>query len=329
MRLRWLLLGGVLTLLLVPALLVTTARLLEPPQGPWVRLVAFTPFATVLYALALLVLLLAWWRGRGFWRGVARLLVAGAAVGVLLHAYWASGPYVGTPAADAAGAATLRVMTVNLRLGEADTAQVVELAQRHDVDVLALQEVTPVALGDLRSAGIEEAYPHSAGAAAEGPAGTMVFSAYPLRDVRRVGTAFGSYRMTVHPPGGRLRLLAVHPRPPVGSAGPWRQDQLAVRSAARALSGPTVVVGDFNATMDHNPMRELVGRGYHDAATQARSGWQPTWPASGEVTRLGVPVPSLLPIDHVLTREGPRATATRTYTVADTDHRALLAVLRR
>ncbi|NUR07765.1 MAG: endonuclease/exonuclease/phosphatase family protein [Nocardioidaceae bacterium] len=329
MKVRWLLLGGLVTLLLVPALLVTTARLLEPPQGPWVRLVAFTPLGVVLYAAALLLLLLAWWRGAGFWRGTARLLVVVAVVGVLVHAYWASGPYVGTSSAEAGSGGTLRVLTSNLRFGEADTAQLVELAQREHADVLVLQEVTPVALEDLRSAGVDDAYPHVVGEADEGPAGTMVFSTYPLAKEHRVGTGFGSYRMTLRTPDGPVRLLAVHPRPPVGPARGWREDQVAVRSAARALTGPAVLAGDFNATMDHTPMRELVGRGSRDAATQSRSGWQPTWPAAGEVSRLGVPVPSLLPIDHVLTRDGLHAVRTESFTVPGTDHRALLAVLRR
>jgi endonuclease/exonuclease/phosphatase (EEP) superfamily protein YafD len=147
--------------------------------------------------------------------------------------------------------------------------------------------------------------------------------------VQRLDTGFGSYRMTVRTPGGAVRLLAVHPRPPVGSAAQWRSDQLVLRAAARALRGPALLVGDFNATMDHAPMRELVGRGYADAATQAKSGWQPTWPAAGEVSRLGFAVPSLLPIDHVMSREGLHAVRTETVTVDGTDHRALIAVLGR
>jgi endonuclease/exonuclease/phosphatase (EEP) superfamily protein YafD len=156
----------------------------------------------------------------------------------------------------------------------------------------------------------------------------MVFSAYRLTKVHRLDTGFGSYRMVLHTPDGPTGLLAVHPRPPTGSAEQWRADQVVLRDAARSATGPTVVAGDLNATMDHAPMRELVGRGYRDAATAARSRWQPTWPAAGEVSRFGLPVPSLLPIDHVMTRGGPHAVRTRTVTVSGTDHRALIADLR-
>jgi len=100
-----------------------------------------------------------------------------------------------------------------------------------------------------------------------------------------------------------------------------------VRHAARATSERTLVVGDLNATMDHVPMRSLVGIGFQDAATQADSQWQPTWPAAGEVSRLGFSVPSLVPIDHVLLSKGMRALHTESVTVQDTDHRALVATV--
>jgi endonuclease/exonuclease/phosphatase (EEP) superfamily protein YafD len=331
MKLRWFVLGLLVTMLLVPAVLLTFARAVEPAGGAWVRLVAFTPFATLLYAGSALLLVLAWLRGRGAWRVLARSGVVLALLGVVVHAVWASGPYVGPSPAVAAerSSSTLRVLTANLQLGEADTARVVELAVAQHVDVLALQEVTPAALARLRAAGLTRAFPHVAGRAADGPAGTMVFATRRLGAVERVPTGFGTWQVTVRGRGGPVHVLAVHARPPIGDASDWRADQQAVRAAARALDGPTVLAGDFNATMDHAPMRELVGRGYADAATQARSQWQPTWPAAGEVSRFGLGVPSLLPIDHVLSRQRMVALSTRTFTVAGTDHRALLAVLRR
>jgi endonuclease/exonuclease/phosphatase family metal-dependent hydrolase len=218
-------------------------------------------------------------------------------------------------------------MTANLRFGEADTSRVVEVAVADDVDVLVLQEVTPRALSGLESAGLGQAFEHRAGASAAGPAGTMVFSRYPLRGVHRLATRFGGYAMELRTPAGRVHLLAVHPRPPLGDVSGWRTDQGVVRHAARATSERTLVVGDLNATMDHVPMRSLVGIGFADAATQANSQWQPTWPASGQVSRFGLSVPSLVAIDHVLLSSGMRALRTESVTVPGTDHRALVAVV--
>jgi endonuclease/exonuclease/phosphatase family metal-dependent hydrolase len=117
----------------------------------------------------------------------------------------------------------------------------------------------------------------------------------------------------------------------VGDADQWWADQRVIRLATADGDGPTLVAGDLNATMDHKPMRQLLAAGYADAATEAKSRWQPTWPSSGEVTLLGVPVPSMLAIDHVLVQGGSqqalRPVQTQTFTVFGTDHRALVAAL--
>jgi endonuclease/exonuclease/phosphatase (EEP) superfamily protein YafD len=336
MKVRWLLLGLFVTLALVPAGLVTAARILDLPGGLWVRLVAFTPLAGGLYLLALVLLLVASWRGSGFWRGAVRLLAALSFLGVVVHAVWASGPFVGTPADDsAARRAPVHVMTANLMLGQADTAQVVRLALTQHVDVLVLQEVTPLALSGLRQAGVGQVFAHHAGKPASGPRGTMVFSRTRLSGVRRLATGYAGKALDVrlppltHARGGRVHLLALHPRPPLGRATQWHADQMVVQRAARSQSGPTLLAGDFNATMDHTPLRELVGRGFADAATEATSRWQPTWPSAGVVTLLTLPVPSLLAIDHVFLRHGPRAVHTESFTLAGTDHRALVVAVGR
>jgi endonuclease/exonuclease/phosphatase (EEP) superfamily protein YafD len=326
------LLAGLLTAaLLVPAVLVTLARALDLPGGLWVRLTAFTPHAGLLYLAAAVVLLLTWLRGHG---GIAvRVLTVLSFVGLGLHVYWASGPFVGSGAGDAeaAGHGRVHVMTANLRFGQADAAQLVGLVVAHDVDVLVVEEVTPQSVAGMRSAGLDQVLPHHAGRpSSRSTHGTMVFSRTPLRHVRRLSTTFNSYSLDValRGPKGMLHLLAVHPHPPTGDIRGWHAEQTVVRRAAAGLSGPAVIAGDLNATMDHASLRELQGRGYDDAATQARSGWQPTWPSSGIVSPLGIDVPSLVAIDHVMAR-GLRATRTQAFPIEGTDHRALLAILAR
>jgi endonuclease/exonuclease/phosphatase (EEP) superfamily protein YafD len=315
----------ILLLLLLPALAVTAARLLEPSGGIWVRLVSFTPHVTVLYGLVLLILLAGMVAGaRGALRQVACVLVLVLAG---LHAWWAAPAFVGDPPA-AAGQERLRLLSVNLSLGQADPARVVSLATRNHADVVVVSEITRVALGQLQAAGLDEAYPHVAGSPAPGPAGTMVFSRNPRRGVQPLDTSYHGYRMTVAGPTGPVRLLAVHASPPLGDASAWRRDQAVLRQAAtRDAGAPTVVVGDLNATVDHAPLRELFARGFSDAAGQASSGWQPTWPAAGEIGAVGVSVPSLIAIDHVLVDERLTALATRTASVPGTDHRALVALV--
>jgi endonuclease/exonuclease/phosphatase (EEP) superfamily protein YafD len=320
---------ALLSVLLLPALVLTYGRLLDPRGGLWVRLVAFTPYAALLYALALVLLLLAWWRARDRLRTAAKLLAAFAALGLLLHLFWVSAAYVGPATASAKEGTTFRVMTANLKLGQADASQVVKAAVDHRVDVLVLDEVTPQVLGRMRAAGLDRAYPRSAGKPADGPAGTMVFSRGTISGVHRIDTEFAGYAMRVRVASRSVDLLAVHPRPPLGHARGWAADLNAVRAAAVAQHGPALVVGDFNATLDHLPMRDLQGRGFDDAATQATSGWQPTWPAAGEVRVLGVAVPSLVQLDHVLVDRGLHAVRTESIEITGSDHRAVLAILSR
>ena len=52
--------------------------------------------------------------------------------GVALNASWARGPFLSEEALERV--ATARVMTSNLRPGRADTARVVRLAERSEVD---------------------------------------------------------------------------------------------------------------------------------------------------------------------------------------------------
>lgn len=327
MKIRWLLFALVLVGPLVPALMITAVRIVGPDDGRGIRLVSFTPYAVVLYALVLLLLLAQVALSRGFWRR------AGGAMCVLvlpllgLHLWWASGPYVGTPASPAKQRETFTAMSSNLEFGRADPERVVQVAAMNRVDILVLTEVTPTALAQMRAVGLDGLLPHSRGEAGDGVAGTMVYSTHELGEVRALDTTFRGFAMTVALGEATVRLLAVHPHPPTGDAVAWTADHAAVRRAAAATDGPAIVAGDLNATTDHQPMRELAGRGFTDAAAQAGSGWQPTWPASGEMSVFGAPVPSMLAIDHVLVTDELTAVDTESVSIPGTDHRALVATL--
>lgn len=122
-----------------------------------------------------------------------------------------------------------------------------------------------------------------------------------------------------------VSLLTVHldapwPRPIVG----WQKDIEKFPGtlddvAAEAANGTVIVGGDFNSTFDMQPFRALLTNGYADAARQAGSGRNFTYPAN----KLYPPV---LGIDHVLTRNAT-AVSTATMELPGTDHRALLATV--
>ncbi|MEP6815237.1 MAG: endonuclease/exonuclease/phosphatase family protein, partial [Marmoricola sp.] len=121
--------------------------------------------------------------------------------------------------------------------------------------------------------------------------------------------------------------LAVHTAQPVNDVAGWRHDLDTVRArAADAIrSGPTLAVGDFNATRDHKGFREILAAGLRDADDVANSGWQPTWPTTSRAWYLR----PLITIDHVLSSGQFAAVSTSTVSVSGTDHRALVIQLDR
>jgi hypothetical protein len=72
-------------------------------------------------------------------------------------------------------------------------------------------------------------------------------------------------------------------------------------------------------------MRALANMGYRSAAELANEGWQPTWPAAGGRSVLGISVPNVVEIDHVLVGPTFAAIGTHTRDIPETDHRALVA----
>lgn len=312
----------VLLLVLAPAVLLTALRLLDVGVGWAVRLESFTPWAIPLYAVGLVALLILAVARAGRRRGglVLALLLAGA---LALHVWWAAPMFTGSAPRPAADAEPLVVMSANMRRGEGDGIQLVAAATNERVDLLVVQEITPQLLVEMEQAGLTALLPHRAGEAEPGAAGTMVFARSELTEVERLDTGLGSWAATVD----GLRVLGVHPTYPLQLEA-WRRDHAALRVAVRE-DDPDLVVGDFNATLDHEPMQRLVDAGYRDAAEAANAGWQPTWPANDGFEVIGIPLPTSVAIDHVLV--GPTMTAleTRTVELDDADHLAVVAEVAR
>lgn len=283
---------------------------------------SFVPFALFGYAVAAIGLVLL---RRGMDPALKRWANAGivlALAGVVFHGALLVPAYSGS---HPGGKPALTVMALNLRLGSADAARAVELIRSEHVQLATLEEVTPAELGRLQAAGLGALLPYSAGAPGADSAGTMIFSTYPVDQTVRVPLEHGAYRVLVHAPTP-FWLIAVHATQPLVSPGGWRADWGVLNTIAPALRGSVILMGDFNTTLDHGPMRELLGKGFEDAARAANSGWQPTWPSGALFVGLPREI-GLVAIDHVLSRGAYEAISTQTYLVAHSDHRALVARL--
>jgi endonuclease/exonuclease/phosphatase (EEP) superfamily protein YafD len=296
-------------------MLWTIVRVFGAERGPLVPLVAFTP-----YVLAWTVLPVALAVALRRWRpaAVAALALAGLAVAVLPRAI-----PDGTPVPDGPA---LRVLTANALFGRADPAALVREVRELRVDVLAMQEFSPALRDGLEAASIAQVLPYHELHPELGAAGSGIYSRFPLRDggVRRQPeSTFLQASATIEVPGAApLAVESVHPCPPSEwqTLDAWWHEVGGQHPATP--DGPLrVLAGDFNATLDHAPLRRLLNTGYRDAAAVAGAGLTGSWgPYDGDR------IPPVT-IDHVLAdrRIGVRSVAV--HRTPGSDHRAVLAEL--
>ncbi|MBJ7336711.1 endonuclease/exonuclease/phosphatase family protein [Mycolicibacterium sp.] len=221
----------------------------------------------------------------------------------------------------------VRVMTINMLYGRA-TGSAVSRVATQNADILLTQELTPDAVRRLSAAGIEKPFPYQALDPRPGSAGVGLYSRYPIVDSTRIGgyqLALVEAHVRVPHVTANVSVLSVHLDAPWPRAIDGWQSDLAMfpstlsATAAQVREGAVLVGGDFNSTIDMRPFRQLLTNGYEDAAWQAGSGRNFTYPANE-------PYPPVLGIDHVLTRNAT-AVSTTTVGIAETDHRALLATI--
>jgi endonuclease/exonuclease/phosphatase (EEP) superfamily protein YafD len=272
--------------------------------------IAFVPYLMLAPVLALLIAPL---RRQWLTSVIAAIVVAACASTQLPH-------YL--PDDPPGDAVELTVMTINLREGAADPADVVQAVKKHHVDLLMLTEVSWPGAQALTKAKLAKELPYYSGRPGVGAGGTGVISRYPLRNQKlEPRFHFEATTTQVLVPGVKrpVHAGAVHPPGPLKAAVAWRRDIAAVPAMLRGIpDGTAIVAGDFNSTPDNPWFRDIVDTpGYENAIDQAGTGLIPTYSAQ-------VIMPPLIAIDHVLTREAV-ATSVEPISIAGTDHRGIIA----
>ena len=348
-----------LTAVALPPLLARLTGGHAPRPGP--QLAALAPAATLpaLAAVALAAASAGGWGG-GWW--LALLLAVPAAI--LLA--WQLPPFPSNarahPVGPAGGAGgrrapsawpaspgrlpepppdtvTVRVLTLNSRGGSADPAALLAALRQHAVDVLAVQELTWDLVHRLDEAGLGGLLPHTHLDPRPDSPGTGLWARWPLTPLPPVpGLAAAAPRARAEPvPGRPVVLTSVHPLTPMRDRGyTWQRDLARLLPLAQS-SEPQVVMGDFNASRDHQPFRDLLAAGFVDCADAAQHRTWPgfTWPTSWDLysdrENQRFPdrrAPALMRLDHVLvSRAGAAVHAARPVRVTGTDHHAVLAVI--
>lgn len=311
-RRRWRLPRTLVWVAVTPFAAWAVARLAGLERGALTtQLMTATPYAAAASLVPVLIAALA--RNRA---ATAVALAATTALGfaVVPRALASSDTATGRP---------LKVLTINLLFGRADTGAVLDLVRRLQPDVLSTQELTPGAVEELEAAGLKELLPYTYLLDEWSAGGSGLYAKYPLtplRLFRPIGHQMPAARLDL-PGGAPVEIADVHPYPPLGSqVHEWAA---ALDSfPATGPSGPVrILAGDFNASLDHAAMRRVLDRGYDDAADRAGQGLIPTWPANrGRI-------PPMITIDHVLVDKRVGVKEVSVHTVPGTDHRAVFASL--
>jgi endonuclease/exonuclease/phosphatase (EEP) superfamily protein YafD len=301
-----------LWLSLIPAAIWLPARTSGWDAGLWVQFLAFTPYVAVWTLIPLTVALIA---RRWAAAAVAALIAFGFGMAMVprLVTDGDRGPSTGVE---------LRVMTSNVLFGGADADEIVRLVRENQVDVLALQEFTEGSQAALKAAGLETILPYNQLAPEPGASGSGLYSRYDFAEqaARRNDGGFQQAHAAVQVPGaGTIYVESVHPLAPShpDTIPGWSADLRDMLPAEGGL--PRILLGDFNATLDHELLRDVIATGYRDAADAVGKGWIGTWgPYDGD------PIPPVT-IDHVLVDERIGVKDVQVHDVKDSDHRAVIA----
>ncbi len=223
-----------------------------------------------------------------------------------------------------------RILSANLRHGQADPESFVGIAARN-ADVITVAELTEESVQRFNQAGIEREFPHSMLEPAPGSGGIGIWSRYPLTPVTAVrhrGVKTPAARLTIPGLDTKPLVASVHVYSPVAGKSDtvelWRASLRVIETQLEDFAkaaGPAALIvgGDFNSTPDMRQFRDLLTNGYRDAVEETGSGFSPTF-------KEGQPIPPLITIDHVLTRNAGMASV-KTVTIDGTDHRALVGVV--
>jgi endonuclease/exonuclease/phosphatase (EEP) superfamily protein YafD len=230
-----------------------------------------------------------------------------------------------TPGPNDPGPDDLAVLTANVLIGRADAGELAALVAREVPDFAVL----PEAGSDFRDKLMPlldglgyRSWVSTPPGVPDGP--SVVLLVAERAGNIRVRSGTGMRRRYLEATGGVLgerRLFAVHTDAPTsrGRTARWRAElDLIGRWCAAPL--PPLVVGDFNATLDHAELRAALG-GCRSAAAGTGRGLVSTFP-SVFPRWLGIQ------IDHVLVPADAVTTGFSVHDIAGTDHRAVLARVR-
>ena len=263
-------LDGLLWLTIVGAAATLCTQLIGTPTRTIAALQALTPWAVP----PLLVVVIVADRTSRDRVAMSATVIGFAYLALMLPiAFPASGP------APDPTATPFVLMTTNVLYSNEDFGGVGETIERVRPDVIAFSEVTTRIAGGLLALPAAGRYPHRVVVADGGASGMMLWSRFPAADNGPVASAWRSIDVVVDTPSGEVRVVTLHPPPPVFDDDAWRRDLDSLDDVAAASDLPTAIVGDLNASYFHPVFRRAMDdAGLLDAARATGDGHRFTPP---------------------------------------------------
>jgi endonuclease/exonuclease/phosphatase (EEP) superfamily protein YafD len=198
--------------------------------------------------------------------------------------------------------------------------EAIETLLAAEADVLAVAEMTTVLYRDAISAGINDRYPYRYGVLSKTGDGMWLWSRFPISAERTHQFGHPALEVTLTIRGRELHTWIVHPlNQGIGDPDSrWDATVSQVADETALSTGATLVVGDFNATLGHPPLRRMLDNGYREVHAWLGHGLSPSWP-------MDQPGPPLFRIDHAFVRGGVAPVEVRELVVPGSDHRGFVA----
>jgi len=238
--------------------LVVVATVLPLVRRPywWVRMFDFPRAQIAVIGVVVLALMVAFLAREAWWEWGALALVAAAVAfqTVQMLPYTPLYPIHAKPAREALEGRTLRLVVSNVRMDNRDVVLWLDVVQAADPDILIAVETDDWWAEHTRI--LHARYPHRVELPQDNTYGFLLFSKFPLANtevLHLVEEEVPSIWTDVElPVGARVRLVAIHPRPPrpdLGQDADLRDAELVrVARKVEALGDglPVIVAGDLN-----------------------------------------------------------------------------------
>ncbi|MDR2626195.1 MAG: endonuclease/exonuclease/phosphatase family protein [Zoogloeaceae bacterium] len=261
----------------------------------------FSHFFLQYALLLLLVTVLLFWARAGHWRWAA-LAALGLSGWVIAPFWWPAPP----PSPLLANRTPVTFFQFNAKQNSENLLRWLKDKPKA-VDVVLVLEAEPTFAEDMTALAAE--FPHHIERLDDSPFSIALYSRYPFytAEVLDVGDNFPALRVELVTPNGPLRVLGIHPPPPLGDElASWRNRFLRVlgEQLAQAEAMPTLVFGDVNATVFSPQLRAFMTHtGLRDA--QRGQGAGASWPSFSARFWgfLGIPIDTLLVSPEIEVRE--------------------------